>query len=201
MIATECLARAYSHKESTMSLAIPLFEKLFEKDKSDENIANELIKAYKRTGEIEKAENVYVQLMNSAPDEPHKPYYQRISNLYVEAGKPEGALQWDLKALDETPDNPFCLLRVGQRYEQLGQNDKAAPYYEDALKKTTKDSDKELMSIELIDFYINASRLEDARKLADDLLAKSTDPVIRKETETRLTLIKERLSHLENHDG
>ena len=188
----ECLARAYSINETNNEKILPLYEKLFDAKPDDRQISSDLIRLFRQSGQYEKAVEVHLKLMESDPDSPKKIYYERISDLYLESGNPEEALIWDERSLAEDPDNAYTCLRVAERYAELKKEDKALEMYISAIAKTQREGDKELISLELVDFYIDLEDLEKAKNLATEVLNSSNDPQIKRELQTRIALIDER---------
>lgn len=199
---TACLAHALTSGENAYAKALPLYEKLFAADPADRTTANRLVQLYRHAGRNEDAAGVYIKLMDASPGASKRYYYERISGLYDEAGNHKEALKWDLRAIELEPDNAYAYLRAAEKCKALDDRKNAEKMFLKAIEKMSRDEEKQLVSLKLLDFYIDTENYETAKALSDKLLSAPLDERIAKEIRTRAVIISEKLGEKEDEtDG
>jgi len=88
---------------------------------------------YKQRGDLDRAEDVYLRLLQMQPDHPFATY--DLGYIYREKGEYRKAMAMYDRALNINPDNIYAHFDKGYIYKKLGMYQKALAEYQEVLKR------------------------------------------------------------------
>lgn len=110
--------------------AIPALQEALKEKQQDERINQHLAMAFEKSGQHEKAEEVYKFLAQIAPENVVR-YYRTILMMYDKSGKNDKAIEYATKIVDLDPTNDENLYNLGYMYMKTEK-------YKEALEQLNK---------------------------------------------------------------
>src|SRR6202795_2214564 len=148
------------------------FKKAVELSPKSTNALVSLGNFYQTRGRFPEAEQVYRRAIDSAADDPNP--RASLAALYMAENKPGQAEEFLRQSKKDFPDNSVGYRMLGDFYYHNNQLDKATAEYAALYHDHAKDMQ---VKKNYIQFLILKDRLDDARKLNDEVLqAKPDDP-------------------------
>jgi tetratricopeptide (TPR) repeat protein len=125
-------------------------------------------KAARQRGDDATAIEKYKAILKLAPH--LAAAYNNLGMLYFNGHDYTGAVEVLQRGMELNPNMPSAAAMLGMSYSQLGQNDKAEPLLESALRANPKDDQVEMV---LIHILINSRELPDAASHLNAYLARN----------------------------
>ncbi|MBN2654287.1 MAG: PEP-CTERM system TPR-repeat protein PrsT [Nitrospirae bacterium] len=148
--------------------AVVLLKSSLEKDPNFLDARYQLAKAYRLTGKFEQAEREIEKSIRMNPARSDLQLEQ--IRIFVEAGKPDRAIEEGKKYIASNPDSAegFELLGTAHSLKQLWLE--AEDYYNQSVKK---DPERASASIGLAAVYINSGKTDAAKNLLNSIITKN----------------------------
>jgi tetratricopeptide (TPR) repeat protein len=168
--------------------AIQVYDKAIEVTKSfSENAMFHLglAQAYKGVGNVqeavrnlERAAEIFQKILPNAKDEQKDYYYEKISLIHKQLGRRKESIAWAEK-IAGTGENVASIVKLARLYSLLGENTMAIDTYKMALKKVGDKPGALSVKLEYADYLATSKNLEEARKLAEEVVAKAKNAQVR----------------------
>jgi tetratricopeptide (TPR) repeat protein len=164
---------AYYQKVGRGKQGEPLgtLEKLVKIVPDDQDLIQDLVKAYRGTHQYDQAVALLLQLAKIAPGR-ERDVYQQISEIKTEARQDDEAIEWAQKALAKSPRDPTAYERLGERYAEMQRFDEAITAYE---KTVELDAHNSKASFALAQLYVQSGKPQKATELLRTVLRTDTN--------------------------
>jgi tetratricopeptide (TPR) repeat protein len=163
------LARLYAQGQQ-WDLAETNFRKAIDLNPKSTIALVSLGNLYQTRGRFPEAEQYFRRAIDTAPDaaEPRR----SLGNLYLAENKPGQTEEFLRQSKKDFPDNPAIYRMLGNYYHDSGQLDKAVDELAALYRAHPKDM---VLKRDYIQLLILTKRIDDARKLNDEILKATPD--------------------------
>jgi tetratricopeptide (TPR) repeat protein len=123
---------------------------------------------------LEAAVEIFKKIYEQAKDDQKEFYIKQICLVYRELGRRNDAISWAEKISGEGKETGE-LTSLARLYAYIGENALAIDTYKAALKKAAPDADVLALQLEYADYLAQNKYIPEARKLAEEVLARTQD--------------------------
>lgn len=166
------LARYYRYYVKDIDRALEEFEIIAEIDPNQKLTYNDLGYIYALRGDFTTAFRYFEKYRELAPDEANP--YDSMGEVLIEAGRFDEAKKQLEIALQKWPEFYHSALRLSAIYTELGDFKNAVKYLNQVLSKAPSPNIEQLLKMQKAAIYWRFGKLEEAKKLLDSAIEKST---------------------------
>lgn len=158
-------------RERRYSDARIVLERLLTLDSQDLEAMHQLVKVYKHESRYDKAVTLLLELAKLSPGR-EREYYNEIAEIKTAERKDSEALDFALKALEKSPNDPVAYQRLAERYIEMQRFDKAVEAYEKTIELNKRNF---RVYFALARLYTYQGTADKAAELYREVLRQATD--------------------------
>jgi tetratricopeptide (TPR) repeat protein len=148
---------------------------------------------------LEVAVEIFKKILAQAKDDQKEFYIKQICLIYRELGRREDAISWAEKISGEGKEAAE-LTSLARLYAYLGENALAIDTFKAALKKAGSGPETLPLQLEYADYLAGNKYIPEARRLAEDVMARTKDQQVKLGAKRLLVRIYDTLGILDKVD-